>query len=109
MVTLLCPVRGCGETLARGERSYACPRGHSFDVARSGYVNLLQPQDRRSPDAGDTAAAIEARRRLLAAGIGRGVVNAFVEHAAAIATGAANVVVDLGCGAGDALGLLQTR
>ena len=26
-----------------------CPRGHAFDVARSGYVNLLQPQDRRSP------------------------------------------------------------
>ncbi len=50
--------------LAREERRLFCPRGHSFDVARSGYINLLQPQDRRSRQPGDTAAAIEARRRL---------------------------------------------
>jgi 23S rRNA (guanine745-N1)-methyltransferase len=104
---LACPVRNCYLPLEPLTRAWVCPRGHSFDVARSGYVNLLQPQDRRSPDAGDTAVALEARRRLLAAGIGRGVVNAFVEDAAAMVTGAANVVVDLGCGAGDALGLLQ--
>jgi 23S rRNA (guanine745-N1)-methyltransferase len=41
-----------------------CPSGHSFDIARSGYVNLLQPQDRRSKHPGDSREAVAARRRL---------------------------------------------
>ena len=42
---LLCPVRGCHLGLTRDERRVFCPHGHSFDIARSGYVNLLEPQD----------------------------------------------------------------
>ena len=38
----------------------------------AGYVNLLQPQDRKSPEAGDSREAVEARASLVAAGIGRG-------------------------------------
>jgi len=67
-VPILCTVRGCGSPLARGERRWSCARGHSFDVARRGYVNLLQPQDRRSTAAGDSLAATAARRRLAEAG-----------------------------------------
>ena len=48
-----------------------CPRGHSFDIARSGYVNLLQPQERRSKQPGDTPAAVSARRRLHDRGVTR--------------------------------------
>ena len=55
---LLCPVRDCHLALVREERRLLCPRGHSFDVARSGYINLLQPQERRSKQPGDTAAAL---------------------------------------------------
>lgn len=47
------------------ERSYVCANGHSFDLSRSGYLNLLQPQDRRSSHPGDTPAAVAARRRFL--------------------------------------------
>ena len=54
MTLLICPVRDCGEPLERRERALACPRGHSFDLARSGYANLLQPQDRRSKIPGDS-------------------------------------------------------
>jgi len=61
---LLCPVRGCQLALAREEKRVVCPQGHSFDIARSGYLNLLQPQDRRSKNPGDTVAAVAARRRL---------------------------------------------
>jgi 23S rRNA (guanine745-N1)-methyltransferase len=42
-----------------------CPRGHAFDIARSGYINLLQPQERRSRKPGDSAEAVAARRRFL--------------------------------------------
>ena len=59
---LLCPVRKCRMALMREERRLRCERGHSFDVARSGYINLLQPQERRSNQAGVTAAAVAGRR-----------------------------------------------
>jgi 23S rRNA (guanine745-N1)-methyltransferase len=57
-------VRGCHLPLQRDMKRLVCGRKHSFDIARSGYVNLLQPQDRRSRQPGDTAAAVAARRRL---------------------------------------------
>jgi 23S rRNA (guanine745-N1)-methyltransferase len=51
-----------------------CPRGHSFDRAREGYWNLLQPQDRRSRNAGDRDIAVAARRRWLTLGFADGLV-----------------------------------
>ncbi len=78
--TLLCTVRGCGEPLRRSGGSWSCARGHSFDVAKRGYVNLLQPQDRRSLDAGDSAAVVAARRRLAAAGYDRELIVALAEE-----------------------------
>ncbi len=106
---LACTVRGCGLALQHVDRVWKCSRGHSFDVARSGYVNLLQPQDRRSPIPGDSSASIDARARALAAGIGRSILNAFVERAAALPFGDGAAVVDLGCGSGDALAALAAR
>src|SRR5690348_16390140 len=61
---LVCPVRDCRMPLVREDRRVYCPRGHSFDVARSGYINLLQPQDKRSKQPGDAVAAVAARRRM---------------------------------------------
>jgi 23S rRNA (guanine745-N1)-methyltransferase len=92
--------------LERAGRRLACGRGHSYDLARRGYVNLLQPQDRRSRAAGDTPAAVEARARLLASGVGRGVLDGFVQRAAALALPDTSCVVDLGSGSGDALASL---
>jgi 23S rRNA (guanine745-N1)-methyltransferase len=106
---LACPVRNCHLPLDPGDRVWTCANGHSFDVARSGYVNLLQPQDRRSRDAGDPRAALDARARLLNAGIGHSILDAFVTTAAALLPDTGGVVADLGCGFGDALALLQAR
>src|SRR5271169_3043679 len=61
---LLCTVRDCHMALVREKRLLRCARGHSFDVSRSGYINLLGPQERRSRKPGDTAAAAAGRRRL---------------------------------------------
>ncbi|MGE0461947.1 MAG: putative RNA methyltransferase [Vicinamibacterales bacterium] len=103
---LSCTVRACGQPLTRRGRAYVCPRGHSFDVARRGYVNLLQPQDRKSREPGDARVAVEARAGLLAAGIGRAVVDELVRRVAAMDLLPGAVVVDLGSGTGDALGAL---
>jgi 23S rRNA (guanine745-N1)-methyltransferase len=67
---LLCTVRGCRLPLAREAQRWVCARGHAFDVARSGYTNLLQPNDRRSREPGDSAEAVAARRRLWSGGGG---------------------------------------
>jgi 23S rRNA (guanine745-N1)-methyltransferase len=79
---LLCPVRDCHLALERGDGRVFCPRGHSFDIARSGYINLLQPQDRRSKNPGDSAAAVAARRRLHDLGVTAPLLNAIVETSA---------------------------
>ena len=102
MVTLLCTVRGCGERLTLADRSYRCARGHAYDVARSGYVNLLQPQDRRAALPGDSKAAAEARRRFLRAGHGEG----FARELAALLRGLGPTrpaLLDIGFGEGSYL------
>jgi 23S rRNA (guanine745-N1)-methyltransferase len=81
-----------------------CPAGHSYDVARSGYVNLLQPQDRRSLSAGDSKAAVDARAALEQAGIGRAVVDAVIHTTAALPLPTDAIVIDLGSGTGEMLG-----
>jgi 23S rRNA (guanine745-N1)-methyltransferase len=100
---LVCSVRGCGMPLAREEQRLVCPRGHSFDVARSGYINLLQPQDRRSKQPGDSAAAVQARRRLHDRGVTQPLLQAIAELAAARPS---DIVLDAGCGDGFYLGSL---
>jgi 23S rRNA (guanine745-N1)-methyltransferase len=85
-----------------------CARQHSYDVARSGYVNLLQPQDRRSLNAGDSQDAIEARARLLDAGIGRALLDVVVDRAAGLLS-RSGIVADLGSGSGEVLGALSPR
>ena len=98
---LLCPVRGCHMALVHDERRLFCPRRHSFDVARSGYINLLQPQERRSKQPGDTAAAIAGRRRLHDSGVTQPLLHAIAEIMAASPS---DIVLDAGCGEGFYLG-----
>jgi 23S rRNA (guanine745-N1)-methyltransferase len=103
---LLCPVRGCHMALVREERRLLCPRGHAFDVARSGYVNLLQPQERRSKQPGDTAAAVAARRRLHDRGVTEPLLDAIAEITNASGS---DIVLDAGCGDGFYLGSLARQ
>lgn len=103
---LLCTVRGCRMELAREQQRMLCPRGHSFDIARSGYINLLQPQDRRSKQPGDTAEAIAARRRLHDRGFTGPLLRAVGEITKARRD---DVVLDAGCGDGFYLGSLARQ
>jgi 23S rRNA (guanine745-N1)-methyltransferase len=103
---LVCPVRNCRLPLARDQQRLFCDQGHSFDVARSGYINLLQPQDRRSNHAGDTAAAVAARRRLHDRGVTGPLFNGI---AGILGASASDVVLDAGCGDGFYLGSLARQ
>jgi 23S rRNA (guanine745-N1)-methyltransferase len=105
-MTLLCTVHGCRLPLRREERRVICRRGHAFDIARSGYVNLLQPQERRSRRPGDTAAAVEARRRVLARGFAAPLVDAVVDL---LTIAPDDAVLDVGCGEGYHLAAIAER
>lgn len=106
---LACTVRGCGEPLAQEERALVCRRGHAFDRARSGYTNLLQPQDRRSLAAGDGREEIEARARLLAAGVGLALGEELAARVAELRLRPGAVAVELGAGSGERLSALAQR
>lgn len=104
--TLVCPVRACGKPLApfAGERRFACKSRHSFDVSREGYLNLLQPQDRRSRRPGDSREAILARRRLAEAGLEPPVAAELLRVLDAVfSLGGVPAVLDVGCGDGGLL------
>jgi 23S rRNA (guanine745-N1)-methyltransferase len=103
---LICPVRHCRLALTRDGGRVFCANGHSFDVARSGYLNLLQPQERRSKQPGDTTAAVVARRRLHDRGITQPLLDGIADL---LRAEAADRVLDAGCGEGFYLGSLARR
>lgn len=89
--------------LAREARRAACAKGHSFDLARSGYLNLLQPQDKKSKEPGDSGEAVAARRRLHDRGLSAPLLRGIAE---VLGASAADSVLDAGCGDGFYLGSL---
>src|SRR5881397_1712304 len=101
MPQLLCTVRNCHLPLAQEQRRVVCVRGHTFDIARSGYINLLQPQERRSRKPGDSVEAVAARRRFL----DRGHAEPLLRAIRAMLPDAQKIL-DAGCGEGYYLGSL---
>ncbi|MGC3954162.1 MAG: methyltransferase domain-containing protein [Propionicimonas sp.] len=73
---LACP--HCGGELGLQPPTARCPRGHSFDLARQGYLNLLSAGQ---PANADTAAMLAARGRVLASGAFDPLLNLVAEHA----------------------------
>ena len=61
---LRCPT--CRQPVALAGPSLLCGGGHTFDVARQGYVNLL---GRAAPENADTPQMLAARDRFLSAGM----------------------------------------
>jgi 23S rRNA (guanine745-N1)-methyltransferase len=95
MTAFICPV--CREPLQRETKRWCCPNGHSFDVAREGYVNLLPVQHKNSREPGDAEDSLKARRAFLEAGHYAPLRDAIV---AQIAQRSVRTALDVGCGEG---------
>ena len=94
-----CPV--CGQPLNLLPGRLACSRGHSFDLAREGYVNLLTAQKKHARNPGDSPLMVDARRRFLAGGHYEPFAQALARLAAELARpGQPFRAVDAGCGEG---------
>lgn len=95
MPVILCPL--CQAVLAREDKQWRCSNGHSFDVAREGYVNLLPVQHKKSLQPGDASDMVKARREFLAAGYYQPLRDAVVAMLQEINP---EHVLDIGCGEG---------
>lgn len=91
-----CPL--CAQPLRRDEKRYVCPQGHSFDIARQGYVNLLTVQQKHSLDPGDTRQQVLSRRAFLESGFYAPISEAL--NQAALDYNAQGEILDVGCGEG---------
>ena len=98
MSGFVCPV--CGGILEREERTYRCPLGHSFDVARQNYVNLLLPNRSGAQDPGDSQEMVEARARFLGGGYYRPLAETLGTLCGELSGGNPVSLLDAGCGEG---------
>lgn len=108
---LRCPQCGHDGGLTRTAGSLSCTAGHTFDIARSGYVNLLSGPPKNQ---GDTKAMVAARRDFLTAGHFSGLADTVADIAATSLTPSGCVtssscVVDSGAGTGYYLARLLDR
>ncbi len=90
-----CPVCGC--TLEKDGGSLRCCNGHCFDIAKQGYVNLLQSQKSSSKRHGDDKLMVKSRSGFL----DRGYYDALVDKIISIigeASLSCERLIDLGCG-----------
>ena len=92
---LICPV--CKEELKPAEKSYLCKNGHCFDIAKSGYVNLLQINHKKTKNPGDDKEMILARKHFLDLGYFEKLRNKIYEI---IKDYSPATILDAGCGSG---------
>ncbi len=93
----VCPV--CGRALNKKGRTLQCESGHSFDLAKEGYVNLLTHHHKSGDATGDSRGMARARRAFLDKGWFRPLADALAEEIRAL--GKENPrVLDICCGEG---------
>lgn len=92
-----CPL--CAAPLERTERTYRCPMGHSFDIAKEGYVHLLPPNQKHSAAPGDDKDMAAARREFLSKEYYRPLLNTLCCQFLSL-SGESPCILDAGCGEG---------
>ena len=63
---LRCPK--CFEALEKHDHVYKCPNGHSYDIAKEGYVNLMLANQKHSKEPGDSKESLRSRQAFLEKG-----------------------------------------
>lgn len=92
-----CPV--CGNSLMINGKSYKCINNHSFDAAKSGYVNLLTSDRMNAKNPGDNKLMVKSRSDFL----NKGYYGHLLEKLCDSVNGVISendVILDAGCGEG---------
>lgn len=98
-----CP--NCSKVLKQGEKQYFCSKGHSFDISKKGYVNLLIPGHTGAGTPGDSKEMLQSRREFLDKGYYEefsNVLNDIVLSALSVDKDSEETIsiLDAGCGEG---------
>ncbi len=101
-IHLICPV--CRGSLYRNDNTYLCKNGHSYDIAKKGYVNLAMSQRSSKKRHGDDKLMVGARKAFLDKGFYKPLANAVADEILKYGNG---VIVDAGCGEGYYTAALQ--
>ena len=104
--TFRCPL--CGSPLTMEERRFSCPKGHMFDRASSGYVNLFLNKGPSAKRHGDDKRMIRARTEFLATGAYKSLSDQLVSLSAPLLNDG-DVFLDAGCGEGHYIALLAKQ
>lgn len=88
----VCPV--CGNKLTITGKNYVCSSGHTFDIAKQGYVNLLM-KNSSGGHHGDDKLMVSSRRKFLDKGYYKALAEAVVSF-----IGNNRFILDAGCGEG---------
>lgn len=95
MPNFCCPV--CGNILYKNKNAYTCDNGHCFDVAKQGYINLLQSQKSKLKRHGDDKLMIKARNEFLNCGYYEPLLLKLIKAVDQYLSDGADIV-DAGCG-----------
>jgi 23S rRNA (guanine745-N1)-methyltransferase len=97
-----CP--SCSNLLLLNNKVWACTNGHSYDVAKEGYVNLLLVQHKNSKQPGDNKEMVNGRRAFLEQGhyqpLADSISKTFNQHLTTIEDQTEVNFFDAGCGEG---------
>jgi len=103
MSIIICP--NCKAILHNYDKILKCQNGHSFDVAKDGYINLLLANQKKKLNPGDNKIMMNAREAFLCSGYYDFLID-FIEssikslHVASDTRTENAYLLDLGCGTG---------
>ncbi len=96
---LLCPIDQ--QPLTQSGRTLTCSANHSYDLAKTGYINLLPVQNKHSKDPGDSKAMVAARQNLLMTGVYDPIIQGVLDSMPEALTAKKSIkLLDAGCGEG---------
>jgi len=103
MSIINCP--NCKSALRLSTQQLKCEKGHCFDFAKEGYVNLLLPNKKKKSDPGDSKLMINAREAFLSTGHYDFLITAMESAINSLPpfsgrTTECPYLLDLGCGSG---------
>lgn len=96
MSVFVCPI--CKGELKKENGAYKCVNAHSFDIAKSGYVNLLTNDKMNSKVPGDSKEMVVSRRDFLLKGYYEPLKKELAKVARNFVSGESPVYFDAGCG-----------
>ena len=90
----ICPI--CGQSLNKVNKSFVCDNNHCFDIAKSGYVNLILPNKKNSVAPGDNKEMIVARKKVMDLDYYKKLADTIIYKLPT----SSNAILDAGCGVG---------